>query len=218
MKTMTNTQRLRAQRRWNVSDEEIKNLKSGKCWCGIPRTDFDSGQRIYCSKKHTDDWHERTAYWNTLRDEFLSEHGKFCDECGLNEKKQEKLNEQNEKKFRQTIKEKYPQVIEQERVSRLDRIEDDYKNALDDDYITKHLTAWELEKYGIELKEPRREWIELDVDHVIAIANGGDVFDKKNLQILCKDCHNKKTKQDMIGMRKNNKNQSSLTFDLEGSP
>ncbi len=208
--SLTNTQRLRAQRRWNVSDEEIKNLKNGKCWCGIPRTDFNKGQRIYCSVKHADDWHERTTFWNTLRDEFLSEHGSFCDKCGINEKKQQKLNDQNEIKFRQTIAKKYPQVVEQERVFMLDKIENDYKNAMDDKYIIKHLSSWDLEKYDIQLQEPRRKYLELDVDHIIAIANGGDVFDKKNLQVLCNGCHKKKTKEDMILMRRNNKNLSSL--------
>lgn len=216
MKAMTNTQRLRVQRRWNVSDEEIKNLKSGKCWCGVPRSDFDEGQRIYCSKDHAEDWHERTTFWDTLRDEFLSEHGKFCDKCGINEEKQEKLNDKKEIEFRKTIIKKHPKVIEQERVFKLDKIEDDYQNAMNDDYLVRHLTSWDLKKYGIELEEPRRKWFELDVDHIIAIANGGDVFDKKNLQVLCKNCHKKKTKQDMIEMRNNDKNQSSLTVDLEG--
>ncbi|HIF9075746.1 TPA: HNH endonuclease [Photobacterium damselae] len=30
-------------------------------------------------------------------------------------------------------------------------------------------------------------------DHIISIANGGSVWDIKNLQMLCKKCHEKKT-------------------------
>jgi 5-methylcytosine-specific restriction endonuclease McrA len=36
-----------------------------------------------------------------------------------------------------------------------------------------------------------------EVDHKIAIVNGGGEFDVENLQVLCKDCHISKTKSDM---------------------
>lgn len=36
----------------------------------------------------------------------------------------------------------------------------------------------------------------LEVDHIKAIMNGGEMWDENNLQILCKECHNKKTKED----------------------
>jgi len=40
------------------------------------------------------------------------------------------------------------------------------------------------------------------IDHVVAIINGGDYFDKDNLQTLCKECHVRKTKQDIRKHRK----------------
>ena len=39
--------------------------------------------------------------------------------------------------------------------------------------------------------------IVFEVDHIVAIVNGGKEFDKGNLQVLCSDCHKKKTKQDL---------------------
>jgi 5-methylcytosine-specific restriction endonuclease McrA len=33
---------------------------------------------------------------------------------------------------------------------------------------------------------------ELELDHVIPLAKGGDPFDKDNLELLCKTCHDKK--------------------------
>ena len=42
----------------------------------------------------------------------------------------------------------------------------------------------------------------LEMDHIIAIVNGGEQWDEKNLQILCKDCHKVKTKADMNLSRK----------------
>lgn len=32
-----------------------------------------------------------------------------------------------------------------------------------------------------------------DVDHIVPIRDGGAVWDERNLQFLCKNCHRKKT-------------------------
>lgn len=37
----------------------------------------------------------------------------------------------------------------------------------------------------------------VDVDHVVPIADGGDPWDRRNLQGLCKACHSRKTRADM---------------------
>lgn len=37
----------------------------------------------------------------------------------------------------------------------------------------------------------------LEVDHIIAVVNGGNYFDKKNLQTLCRVCHGIKTSEDL---------------------
>jgi 5-methylcytosine-specific restriction protein A len=34
-------------------------------------------------------------------------------------------------------------------------------------------------------------------DHIIAIRDGGDVWDMNNLEALCKKCHDKKTRQEI---------------------
>lgn len=38
------------------------------------------------------------------------------------------------------------------------------------------------------------EETELEIDHIIEIADGGDKQDRKNLEVLCKYCHKWKTK------------------------
>lgn len=50
----------------------------------------------------------------------------------------------------------------------------------------------------------------LELDHKIALMNGGDMWNKKNLQLLCKKCHNKKTRQDHYRKRMVKKNQTTL--------
>ena len=37
----------------------------------------------------------------------------------------------------------------------------------------------------------------LEIDHIKAVVNGGEMWNYDNLRTLCKDCHNKKTGKDM---------------------
>lgn len=37
----------------------------------------------------------------------------------------------------------------------------------------------------------------LEVDHIIALVNGGRMWDKDNLRVLCHKCHIQKTKSDL---------------------
>ena len=39
--------------------------------------------------------------------------------------------------------------------------------------------------------------LNLEVDHIKAIVNGGDMWDEKNLRAICHKCHVKKTKSDL---------------------
>ncbi len=44
--------------------------------------------------------------------------------------------------------------------------------------------------------------IDYNVDHIVPVGNPSSdmimlMFDRDNLQVLCKDCHDKKTKQDL---------------------
>ena len=44
-----------------------------------------------------------------------------------------------------------------------------------------------------------------DLDHIISIHRGGDLFSRDNLQWLCKPCHKRKTRiENSIGSRKVN--------------
>ncbi|MCK5023289.1 MAG: HNH endonuclease [Candidatus Aenigmarchaeota archaeon] len=38
---------------------------------------------------------------------------------------------------------------------------------------------------------------ELELDHITALVNGGDMWDESNLQLLCNRCHRKKTTLDL---------------------
>lgn len=49
-----------------------------------------------------------------------------------------------------------------------------------------------------------------DVDHIIAISLGGMCYDLGNVRTLCRDCHHKKTSQDMKHLKRERRKLQSL--------
>lgn len=52
------------------------------------------------------------------------------------------------------------------------------------------------DKYKCSICNKRFRKAELDVDHIIPVKIGGQLFDKMNLRTLCKTCHRLKSKLD----------------------
>jgi len=51
---------------------------------------------------------------------------------------------------------------------------------------------------GVEHKsDPAKPYLDGDADHIEPIALGGDQWDLDNLQTLCRECHKKKTREDI---------------------
>ena len=69
--------------RESFTDEELANMKAGKCWCGKPKSEFQKGMRAYCSPDHRTIWQSKIMTWQEFRDEFIREHGEKCDSCGF---------------------------------------------------------------------------------------------------------------------------------------
>ena len=73
---------------------------------------------------------------------------------------------------------------------------------LHDGFSLMRLRYWNLFKEEI-LSRDKKTCVkcgskeDLQVDHIKAIVNGGDMWNKNNLQTLCIDCHKKKTKEDL---------------------
>ena len=57
------------------------------------------------------------------------------------------------------------------------------------------------DRYRCSICERRFRKRELDVDHIIPVKMGGDLFDKKNLRTLCKECHKAKSKLDSWALK-----------------
>ena len=182
----------------DYTEEELANLRSGRCWCGVPRPEFAKGLRVYCSIKHREEWYGRTISWSGYRDEIMGEREKRCVHCGLDDDGLEKKYAGEMKKWKRAVL-KDPRVREQmeaRRIEMLNRVEELYAEAMDD---------WGLARQAVRgfgyydsssgWPEPHRAGFE--VDHIVAVALGGDMWDKKNLQILCTACHRAKTAKDV---------------------
>lgn len=200
----------RSQIKYDIPDEWLKNKEKGLCpVCAKTKDEFEKNQRTYCSKKCADKYRSKIYVWQDIRNEFLRDNGKICAMCGITEKKGNLL---RKKKFEEAIEEwknkggvkKIKKQILKV-IAELESLFNDEKKILNKPYFHFHLDSegypneWDFSKY-----EPSFE-----VDHIIAVVNGGDMFDKNNLQVLCNECHRKKTKKDMKKRVKGNKKLNS---------
>jgi 5-methylcytosine-specific restriction endonuclease McrA len=64
---------------------------------------------------------------------------------------------------------------------------------MDDAWILNH-QLWDIDR---EFETNLPEYIHFEVDHKVALVNGGDMWDVANLQVLCIECHKKKTREDL---------------------
>jgi len=185
----------------DYTQDELDNLKNGLCWCGKPKKEFEKGMRGYCCKDHREDWYVRTAYWGTIRDMFLKKNGEKCKECGVDNQQLKDNLVQRQKDWKKKIlaDPRSKVTLDEQRIRLLKKIETDYENAMNDDYLFEDVFDVYMSVDGFPQKPDRRHSIDFhfEVDHIKAVALGGDQWDEKNFQVLCSDCHKKKTALDM---------------------
>ena len=176
-----------------------QRAKAGLCpVCGKTRAEFKKGHRVYCSVKCRDTYASKYTYWTEIRDKVLDRDNKTCQKCGINrEKFRDKDREEETRRFLEWGS-KHPKTVRQwrdEALVRLDkRFKESYDEIMDDLKLISRRLDWDEKK---KLTKGLHKFLEFDVDHIIPIALGGDMWDMKNLQTLCKKCHNKKTKEDL---------------------
>jgi len=183
----------------DYTEDEIKNLELGKCWCGKPKSEFDNLMRIYCSKDHRSDWYLRTITWSVFKNDVLDVKGKKCKKCGATKDDSKPRYEIALKQWRDEIKSKpnLRELIVQTRLKELEELEEKYQRIMNDDYLIDHEIYYQNRDDVPEKPNDYSFNVTFDVDHIKAVSLGGDMWNKKNLQILCTDCHKVKTKIDM---------------------
>ena len=176
--------------------------KAGLCpACGKTKEEFEKHRKVYCSEKCSNKYLDHYKRWGWVRDEFLEKHGEFCDKCGINKTKNEKEIKKKSKEFINNLLKEHKKEIEGEKLRRIaieeDRFMEELKKIENPDFTDYE---WRSFLEGISGKEFPKEilYLTFEVDHKIAIVNGGDAWDKKNFQVLCRQCHKEKTKKDML--------------------
>jgi 5-methylcytosine-specific restriction endonuclease McrA len=209
---------MRTYQAYKFTDEELENLKKRKCWCGKDKSEFQKGMRVYCSPEHREIWRKKVLTWQEFRDMFLRKHGEYCDICGAKND-----NETRERKFKErqnAIEELRPKIQDAIIAQKLLKLEEWYEKEFKWATDPTRIDNYDIEQYAkyhnIPLPKVQDE-VAFEVDHKVAIVNGGDEFDMNNLQVLCTDCHKKKTKNDLrIALGKDPKSgEKDITINMD---
>jgi len=183
-----------------------KRARAGLCpVCGKTKAEFDKGMIVYCSKKCRDAYASHYEIWSDLRDKILKRDKETCKKCGINKEKAKEKWEKSKGKILREFFVKEAKEIEVFRNKELkllsERYEEEYKEIMNDLKLFRRIN-WDLrkqfEKDYPEIFSYFPKTPSFHVDHIKAIINDGDMWDENNLQVLCEDCHKKKTKEDML--------------------
>ena len=176
--------------------------------CGKTKEEFDKGRKVYCSEKCSNKYLEYYQTWQSMRDDFLKEHGEYCDKCKINNDKLKKKESIRINELWNDVLKKYPKEIEAEKFKLLAEAEKEYLEKIKEiENINMDSWKWRkiFEEFGVDYWALEiKHHIAFEVDHKKAIVNGGDAWDKNNLQVLCVECHKKKTKEDLAKRTKGN--------------
>jgi len=181
---------------YNIPDEWKENLKVGHCWCSKPRSEFDKNQRVYCSEVHALEYSKRIQYWSVFRDHFIEKVGEVCQRCGMNNKKFNTREKKREREFYAKLVEDNKEAIEAERGKLLVELEQNYKNIMDDAYVLENMGYQTRQSFDLAFERFSNNYFVIEVDHIKAVALGGEMWDEDNLQALCNLRHKEKTKND----------------------
>ncbi len=188
-----------------------QRARAGLCpVCGKSKAEFGKGMVVYCSKKCRDVYASHYEIWGNLRDKIFKRDKETCKKCGMNNEKADNEWQKSRENMFKEFFEKEAREFEVFRDKELEELskkyEEEYKDILNDIRFFKD-RKWTLEKqFGKDYPDLfaySHRIPTFNVDHIIAVVNGGDMWDEENLQTLCVDCHKKKTKEDMMERKRN---------------
>jgi len=132
--------------------------------------------------------------WSSVRRQIIERDDETCQRCGLDYS----LIRRAQDHIRGRIETRVPDRLDNPRMDDLEAV---------DEYDWEAHREWnqKLREYRQVLKErygdPYEYDIELEVDHIERVADGGHPFDPANLQTLCSECHQEKTASENSGRR-----------------
>lgn len=175
-----------------------QRYKSGICpVCGKDKSEFEKCMKVFCCVKCREEYSTKYTSWTEVRDKILKRDQYTCKKCGANQDKHNVEREEKIEQLRLEFVRNNPEILNTARDEALvrlsERFEEDYMEIMDDKWLIEKRIQY---RYAENFNLPY-ENIELEVDHITAISNGGDMWDEENLQTLCKPCHREKTTEDM---------------------
>lgn len=185
----------------DVPDEWRIRQKAGLCpVCGKTKDEFEKGRHTFCSKKCVEEYASKYTFWSVLKDEVLQRDGKICANCKTTQEKEDVEIQKKRKVLLGEWIKNNQDVIKIKRDKQLVELEEEYKQQYDaimDDFIFgERCIRWDKDEEVFK-GLARYSNVRFEVDHRIAVALGGDMWDKNNLQVLCDKCHRQKTNDDL---------------------
>jgi 5-methylcytosine-specific restriction endonuclease McrA len=182
----------------DVPEEWRIRAKAGLCpVCAKTKDQWAKGARVFCSVKCRDDYSSKYCYWTDVRYKILERDHRTCKKCGISsEKYYKKCDEMKNDALKKWAKENQDiiKTRRDEQLVRLDRrFQEEYDNTMNDVWLAEHSMGWDEQRKITKLPQMP----DMEVDHIIPVFKGGDMWDEKNMQVLCKTCHLEKTKEEL---------------------
>ncbi len=185
--------------KYDIPKEWVENFKKGCCpVCAKTKFEFNKGMKVYCSPKCRIEYSKRIFTWQGLSTKIRNDRGEKCQKCGNTKEIFDKRQKKTKTKTYIDYLKEHPELIELKRKELMDKAENYYKKA----QMLGEIKDYSEEDYDIRPDVPYEiikgddKWLSFEVDHIIAVAFGGDFWDEENLQVLCSECHKEKTKKD----------------------
>lgn len=188
-------QKMREQIFYDIPREWIENRNHKLCpVCAKTKNEFEKGRKVYCSEKCQKEFNSKILIWSNFKNQFLQDNGEKCVKCSItkddfNKEKKEKL-----AILQQEYISTHREQIEHLKTEISNEIESLAQMLDDEDKLMKSRGHY-LHDFPSEYRYT--ENISFEVDHIVALKNGGKMWDKHNLQVLCNKCHRKKTNIDL---------------------
>ena len=188
----------------NVPELWRQRANAGLCpVCAKTKPEFDKGMIVYCSVKCRQEYAGKYEFWVTLRENVMKRDLYTCQKCGINstitEAKHREYKSENIKNFVEKERKEFEIFRDIELTKLSEKYEREYNEIMDDITLFSR-NSWELsnqfEKQYPDVFSRGYESPSFEVDHIKALMNGGAMWDIKNLQTLCKNCHKQKTRSD----------------------
>jgi 5-methylcytosine-specific restriction endonuclease McrA len=142
--------------------------------CNEPVVD---GRWNYCSERCREIANavQRMFVWDCVREQVLERDDQTCQRCGLGREMALRAHHQTRERIDELTNQLYPPKS---------------------DHPAASYDRWRRARQGLRDRYSLPFCREFHVDHITPVSDGGHPFDERNLQTLCRECHEEKTAEE----------------------